>query len=74
MTTATYIPDEDVFDLHTPCIEAVKWWVGSLVCFLSFSQFLIPVSKKQKNKKNKKQKQKQTEFCYYYYYYDLDCR
>lgn len=30
MTTATYIPETDMFDIHTPCIEATKWWVGAL--------------------------------------------
>ena len=30
-TTATYIPQDDSFDMHTPTIEATKWWIGGLV-------------------------------------------
>ena len=30
LTTATYVPKEDCFDLHTPCLQATKWWVGGL--------------------------------------------
>jgi acyl-CoA oxidase len=31
LTTATYLPDADAFELHTPCLEATKWWIGDLV-------------------------------------------
>ena len=30
-TTATYMPQDDTFDVHTPTIEATKWWIGGLV-------------------------------------------
>jgi len=30
-TTATYIPEDDTFDIHTPTLEATKWWIGGLV-------------------------------------------
>ncbi|KAL7754007.1 hypothetical protein RI367_000940 [Sorochytrium milnesiophthora] len=29
-TTATYIPQSDEFELHSPDITASKWWIGSL--------------------------------------------
>lgn len=28
-TTATYLPDTDEFDLHSPTITATKWWIGA---------------------------------------------
>ena len=31
MTTATFVPETDEFDMHTPCLEATKWWIGDLV-------------------------------------------
>ena len=31
MTTATFVPESDEFDLHTPSLEATKWWIGDLV-------------------------------------------
>ncbi|KAI9220900.1 acyl-CoA dehydrogenase/oxidase C-terminal [Blastocladiella britannica] len=29
-TTATYIPETDEFEIHSPDITACKWWIGSL--------------------------------------------
>jgi acyl-CoA oxidase len=29
-TTATYIPEEDQYELHTPDFEAAKCWAGAL--------------------------------------------
>ncbi|KAF9906604.1 hypothetical protein BX616_000673 [Lobosporangium transversale] len=29
-TTATYIPETDEFELHTPYLTACKWWIGGL--------------------------------------------
>eukprot|EP00007_Cunea_sp_BSH-02190019_P008079 CAMPEP_0174230326 /NCGR_PEP_ID=MMETSP0417-20130205/1096_1 /TAXON_ID=242541 /ORGANISM="Mayorella sp, Strain BSH-02190019" /LENGTH=650 /DNA_ID=CAMNT_0015307983 /DNA_START=50 /DNA_END=1999 /DNA_ORIENTATION=- len=29
-TTATYIPETDEFEIHTPTITATKWWIGCL--------------------------------------------
>ena len=29
-TTATYIPQTDEFEIHTPSITAAKWWPGTL--------------------------------------------
>eukprot|EP00904_Undaria_pinnatifida_P002062 jgi/Undpi1/11857/HiC_scaffold_4.g01556.m1 len=29
-TTATFMPDTDEFDIHTPSIAATKWWPGTL--------------------------------------------
>lgn len=29
-TTATYLPESDEFELHTPCLSATKWWIGGL--------------------------------------------
>ncbi|KAI9142566.1 hypothetical protein BKA69DRAFT_260176 [Paraphysoderma sedebokerense] len=29
-TTATYIPETDEFDIHSPTLEAYKWWPGSM--------------------------------------------
>ena len=29
-TTATYIPETDEFEIHTPTLTATKWWIGSL--------------------------------------------
>jgi len=41
LTTATYIPETDEFDIHTPCLEATKWWVGALVIFLFYFSYFI---------------------------------
>jgi hypothetical protein len=30
-TTATYIPETDELELHTPHANATKWWVGQMV-------------------------------------------
>ncbi|KAF9108300.1 hypothetical protein BGX27_008404 [Mortierella sp. AM989] len=29
-TTATYIPETDEFEIHTPYLTATKWWIGGL--------------------------------------------
>ncbi|KAF9437421.1 hypothetical protein BGZ76_000792 [Entomortierella beljakovae] len=29
-TTATYIPETDEFEIHTPTLTASKWWIGGL--------------------------------------------
>ncbi|KAF9904235.1 hypothetical protein BX616_001369 [Lobosporangium transversale] len=29
-TTATYIPESDEFEIHTPYLTACKWWIGGL--------------------------------------------
>ncbi|KAG0257963.1 hypothetical protein BG011_003630 [Mortierella polycephala] len=29
-TTATYLPETDQFDIHTPYLTAAKWWIGGL--------------------------------------------
>ncbi|KAF9974768.1 hypothetical protein BGZ65_008579 [Modicella reniformis] len=29
-TTATYIPETDEFEIHTPYLTASKWWIGGL--------------------------------------------
>ncbi|KAG0035024.1 hypothetical protein BGZ81_001534 [Podila clonocystis] len=29
-TTATYIPETDEFEIHTPFLTASKWWIGGL--------------------------------------------
>jgi acyl-CoA oxidase len=29
-TTATYIPETDEFEMHTPYLTASKWWIGGL--------------------------------------------
>jgi acyl-CoA oxidase len=29
-TTATYLPDSQEFEIHTPCFIAAKWWIGAL--------------------------------------------
>jgi len=29
-TTATYIPESDEFDIHSPTLTSTKWWVGGL--------------------------------------------
>lgn len=29
-TTATYLPHSDEFEIHTPSLEATKWWVGHM--------------------------------------------
>ncbi|VDC07677.1 unnamed protein product [Peniophora sp. CBMAI 1063] len=29
-TTATYLPETDEFELHTPTLGARKWWIGAL--------------------------------------------
>ncbi|KAG0362360.1 hypothetical protein BC939DRAFT_232197 [Gamsiella multidivaricata] len=29
-TTATYIPETDEFEIHTPHLTACKWWIGGL--------------------------------------------
>jgi acyl-CoA oxidase len=29
-TTATYIPETDEFDIHSPTLTSTKWWVGGL--------------------------------------------
>ncbi|RUP43346.1 hypothetical protein BC936DRAFT_137317 [Jimgerdemannia flammicorona] len=29
-TTATYIPETDEFDLHSPTLTSSKWWIGGL--------------------------------------------
>ncbi|KAF9576510.1 hypothetical protein EC968_007988 [Mortierella alpina] len=29
-TTATYIPETDQFEIHTPYLTASKWWIGGL--------------------------------------------
>jgi len=46
LTTATYLPEEDSFDLHTPSIEATKWWVGALgksaTHAIVFARLLVP--------------------------------
>jgi len=29
-TTATYVPDTDEFELHSPTLTSTKWWIGGL--------------------------------------------
>jgi acyl-CoA oxidase len=29
-TTATYIPETDEFEIHSPYLTASKWWIGGL--------------------------------------------
>ncbi|KAF9188387.1 hypothetical protein BGZ51_000633 [Haplosporangium sp. Z 767] len=29
-TTATYLPETDQFEIHTPYLTAAKWWIGGL--------------------------------------------
>ena len=29
-TTATYLPETEEFDLHSPTLTSTKWWIGAL--------------------------------------------
>lgn len=29
-TTATYLPDTEEFELHSPTLTSTKWWIGAL--------------------------------------------
>lgn len=29
-TTATYIPQSDEFEIHSPTMTSTKWWIGAL--------------------------------------------
>jgi acyl-CoA oxidase len=31
-TTATYLPETDEFDVHSPTLTSTKWWIGGLGC------------------------------------------
>lgn len=45
-TTATYLPETQEFDIHTPDFEASKWWVGNLghtaTHAIVFAQLITP--------------------------------
>ena len=47
-TTATYLPASDEFEIHTPDIEAAKWWPGGLGLTANhamvFCRLLLPKS------------------------------
>lgn len=45
-TTATYFPDTQEFELHSPTTSATKWWIGGLGILATHSivqaQLLLP--------------------------------
>lgn len=45
-TTATYIPESDEFEIHSPTLTSTKWWIGSLGKTANFgvvqAQLILP--------------------------------